>query len=107
MRLYYLSFASDTAFLGCVFVEGRELVDAVRAAHRLGINPGGEVLGAPVPEDMMPPTSYRRRLLTEPELEEVDRVVGGSGLVRGVSSDAGLGAENVIDARTAAALRPN
>jgi hypothetical protein len=52
---WYLSFAEPKppfgrGFLGGAVVEGRGVVSAVLRAHELGINPGGEVRGIPVPE---------------------------------------------------------
>ena len=44
MRLYWLSFADDDRLLGVAFVEGMTAIDAVREAHSLGCNPGGEVM---------------------------------------------------------------
>jgi hypothetical protein len=51
MTIWYLSFATTERFLGAAVIEAHEMLDAVAEAHRLGINPGGEVLGVPVPEE--------------------------------------------------------
>lgn len=49
MAIFYISFADDEAgFLGAVFVEGRDGGDALRVAHRRGINPGGEAMIVPL-----------------------------------------------------------
>ena len=51
--------------LGCCIVLGDSMVDAIKCAHMLGCNPGGEVVGcevASVPADMI------GRMLTPDEL---------------------------------------
>jgi len=48
--LFYLSFASEAGFLGVAIVEADDFLDAVKCAHELGINPGGQVLGFPLPK---------------------------------------------------------
>lgn len=50
MSLFYLSFADpgrrrDAQFLGAAIVRAQTMPEAVKAAHALGINPGGEVVG--------------------------------------------------------------
>jgi hypothetical protein len=50
--LFYLSFATDAGFLGACVVEARTVAHAARRCHELGINPGGEVLGAPIPNEL-------------------------------------------------------
>ncbi len=67
---HYLSFASDAGFLGGCIVRGDDVVEAAKEAHRLGCNPGGEVLGAPVPADLMPKDGYTGRLLQKHEIDE-------------------------------------
>lgn len=67
---HYLSFATDEGFRGGVIVRGEDVVEATKEAWRLGCNPGGEVLGAPVPDDLMPPEKYCNRLLTKAEIDE-------------------------------------
>lgn len=47
---WWLSFADDTGFLGVAIVQASLMELAVSQAHSLGINPGGEVFGHPVPE---------------------------------------------------------
>ncbi len=44
--IFWLSFAGDEGHLGCCIVEAGNFLGAVREAHRLGCNPGGEVRGA-------------------------------------------------------------
>lgn len=50
MSLWYLSFVDDH-FLGACVVEAPSMPDACRKAWALNINPGGQVLGVPVPEN--------------------------------------------------------
>lgn len=52
---YWLSFADASRphgeqLLGVCIVHAVGMVNAVRAAHALGINPGGEVRGIPIDE---------------------------------------------------------
>jgi hypothetical protein len=59
--------------LGVALVEGENILAAIPEAHRLGCNPGGEVLGFLVPEDVdvrIGP-QWRNRLLTSSEAETV------------------------------------
>lgn len=66
---WWLSFAESGRFLGVVVTRAPSLVWAIRRAHRLGVNPGGQVLGGQVPDDLVP-ASVRDRLLCEAEAQE-------------------------------------
>ena len=83
MSTWWLSFCDPnlpegSQFLGVsiVRVHGGDIVLAASAAHILGCNPGGEVQGFDL-EHMGPmvPDSYRDRLLTRAECDEVDAIV--------------------------------
>jgi len=67
---WYLSFA-DEAFNGACIVEADGMVEAVKEAHRLRINPGGQVRGNPIPEDAVYDPAYRNRLLNKDDLQEM------------------------------------
>ena len=56
-------------FLGVAIVEAEDVVTAAMQAHLLGINPGGEVMGVLLPDDLLPPEHWRNRLLTREEAE--------------------------------------
>jgi hypothetical protein len=73
---FYLSFAGKSGFLGGVIVEAHGVVTATRRASDLNINPGGEVMCCPIPEDKlhMVPEDLRNRLLSEREVR--DRLEG-------------------------------
>jgi len=59
-------------FLGVAIVAASDLLSAVRETHRLGCNPGGEVLGhGPFPIDTIP-ARYFDRLLTKAEIDAID-----------------------------------
>lgn len=45
---WWLSFAKPEESLGVCVVEADTFMGAVIKTHRMGINPGGEVLGTPV-----------------------------------------------------------
>jgi hypothetical protein len=69
----YCSFADDDGFLGGVIVEASNVVEAAIVASMLGINPGGEVLGAPCPS--VPPERFRNRLLSLDDLNALDEAM--------------------------------
>ncbi len=73
-RWWWLSFADKdkapgTQFLGAVIIEGSCFLNATHRAHMLNINPGGEVMCMPIPDDKLHnfPENMRNRLLSEPE----------------------------------------
>ncbi len=49
---WYLSFAEPGNWLGAIIVQGQGFATALDRANRLGINPGGEVQGFPLSEDL-------------------------------------------------------
>ena len=64
---WWLSFVDDRRpkgqkSLGISIVQGSTLEDAVRVAHRLGCNPGGEVAGKVLPAHLLPFMEHRNRL---------------------------------------------
>ena len=65
---WYLSFATQTDFLGGVIVQGGSVIEATKEAWRLGINPGGEVLGVEVPPEFPLPPDMTNRLLAKDEV---------------------------------------
>jgi hypothetical protein len=70
VALWYLSFAEPGRFLGGVMIEARGLTSALIESHRLGINPGGEVQGTRLPNDVAAsfPPEDRHRLLSKAEI---------------------------------------
>jgi hypothetical protein len=71
MAWFYLSFATKEGWRGAAIVQAPSMIAAVRRAHDLRINPGGEVLLGELPPDMVPPKEWRERLLTKLELETI------------------------------------
>lgn len=67
-RWWYLSFC-DGEFLGAAIVLASGMAHAVARCHQLGINPGGQVLGLPLPEP--PPRGARDRLLDKKGVERL------------------------------------
>jgi hypothetical protein len=68
---WWLSFADGDGFLGAALVAARDFVDAVDVTHRLGINPGGEVLGTEMP--LMPvDAEWTNRLLSLADVRAID-----------------------------------
>jgi hypothetical protein len=62
---------AGSQFLGAIVTDGNNVVEGVKRAHELGINPGGQVLGIPVPEDKFVPEEFCNRLLTVEEAIEL------------------------------------
>lgn len=70
-KTWYLSFADQSGFLGATLARGEDLIDAVRYAHRMGVNPGGEVMGVPLqPGDPMPAEAFGK-LMSKADLERL------------------------------------
>jgi hypothetical protein len=69
---FYLSFASDYAFLGATIVWAHGFLTAMQRASDLGIDPGGEVICYPLPRKHLPrvPADLRDRLLSETEVRK-------------------------------------
>jgi hypothetical protein len=86
--LYWISFASETGFLGVVIVESTSLKGAFREATRRGLNPGGEaaVFQIPTARHRQYAAPYRNRLLSR---AEVAAVFGPSADVKQVLQAAG------------------
>lgn len=63
-----------TQFLGAAIVPGAEIITAVKMAHVLGCNPGGEVQGLPIPPDVdkLIADTWRGRLLSREDCERFD-----------------------------------
>lgn len=77
MRWHWLSFADGnlpkgSQFLGAALVRAPNFIAAVMEAHRLGINPGGEVQGTEAPECFSPRPGWCNRLLSRKECAEFD-----------------------------------
>jgi hypothetical protein len=78
VELWWLSFADPglpegSQFLGVVILEAAGLADAVTKSHLLGLNPGGEILGYPVPGWI--PREWQGRLLTKEEAVAADETL--------------------------------
>ena len=81
MTWYWLSFVDEDTgeFLGVVIIAGNSLESALRASWRLKLNPGGEALGYPIPDQFVPPAKHRNRLLEKHEAKELADSVGKDG----------------------------
>lgn len=68
---WWLSFADHESgqCLGCAFVEGENVVDAIGQAWDLGIDPGGDVLSIRPPKGFRPHEKYQNRLIPSDEAE--------------------------------------
>lgn len=70
LRWHYLSFA-DEKFNGAVILQCHGVTDGVMQTHALGINPGGQVMAVPMPDEVLPAEQYRNRLLTKEDILEI------------------------------------
>jgi len=92
-NIWWLSFVDDSdpskeraPHLGCCLVEAKGMLEAVKEAHRLEINPGGQVRGIEMPDSeearaeveslgmnrlISPKELHERGYLSEREKEEV------------------------------------
>lgn len=79
--MMWLSFADPTRptgrqFLGAAIVRADRIITAVRRAHALGINPGGEVMSMWIDPAMARSLSFKlpiERLLSPEEARELHR----------------------------------
>lgn len=75
----YCSCVGEEGFRGAFIVKAKDLRRAVKAANRLGINPGGEIMGVVVPADIAAHPATRKyvgRLLTREEISKHDFEMG-------------------------------
>lgn len=73
MRWVYLSFADADGFRGGCVVEAKGIIGAVARCNVLGINPGGEVMLADIPDEVLAsiPDDAKDVLLSRERLREV------------------------------------
>jgi hypothetical protein len=74
--LWWLSFANPGEPLGVAIVRAADVVAAIRVAHALGINPGGEVFGLRIVADKRERLSfsldpYMDRLMPDAEARQL------------------------------------
>ncbi len=76
MKLWWLSFADANKpegqqFNGAVMVEAHDFIGAVKVAHALGVNPGGECKGAEFPDTLAArvPRFKREKLMDAEEAQ--------------------------------------
>jgi hypothetical protein len=67
---WYLSYADKAVFLGGVIVRAFGFVHACQRARDLSINPGGQILGVPIPTPQNPAAKYVDKLLSRQQLTE-------------------------------------
>jgi hypothetical protein len=84
MKLWWLSFAdpnkpTGTQFLGASIVKAHRFDEAVKVAHILGCNPGGEVKGFELPSDYRVPDEFVGKLMDKEQCKAFDKTVGGPG----------------------------
>ena len=65
---WYLSFADDSGFLGGCIVNALGPTDAVLQAHKMGINPGGEVLSILIPDGAPLEDGWKNKLLSKQDM---------------------------------------
>jgi hypothetical protein len=72
---WWLSFAGEAGFLGAILTRARGFITAVQKTHELGINPGGEVKGVQIPDEIMTQapidhTQFADQILSKQDIEE-------------------------------------
>lgn len=75
-KLWWLSFADDTGFLGACIAEGEDMKAAIRDAWAHRINPGGSVKGYQLDrgrEELRPFVIHK--LYSKDEINEIDEAV--------------------------------
>lgn len=66
---YLLSFVDESGFLGATVLRAQGMLTAIRQAHKLGINPGGEVMATPMPAALKaPPDEICEKLIQDKTL---------------------------------------
>jgi hypothetical protein len=70
----YFSFVGEEGFLGANVVLSGGYFAGLRLTHKLKINPGGEVLGGPWPEEI--PEEFLNRLLTNEDIDRMSEMFG-------------------------------
>ena len=68
---FYLSFAGPEGFRGGAIVAANGILSATMVCNVLGINPGGEVMAVPIPEDRIPAAEWFNRLLSKTDLQNL------------------------------------
>lgn len=94
LKSFYFSFVDREGggahWLGGMYVKGTDLIDAVRASHEIGQNPGGELLSIELHEDQaaeLPLSVYDKLYKTTEELQAALAEAGlDSTLTRGDGS---------------------
>lgn len=79
MSYFWLSFCNPkkpkgTQFLGACIVEAISFIQAVKVAHIIGCNPGGEVKGVPIPNNLKIPSKWINTLLKYEECQQLDEI---------------------------------
>jgi hypothetical protein len=79
---WWLSFADVSRpegqqFLGVAIVEAQTMGEATMKTHRLGINPGGQIMGSQLPESFHVPPEKTDRLLGRDEAQVLAVLAGG------------------------------
>lgn len=68
---WYLSYCDDDGFRGCCVVKASDMLSATMASIIIGINPGGEVLGAEMTDEHAAPFP-KDVLISKEELFRID-----------------------------------
>jgi hypothetical protein len=71
-KWHYVSFA-DTSFREVVIIKAHGVTDAITKCHTLGINPGGQVMCVPMPDEVINQVSesHRNRLLSKEDVQSI------------------------------------
>ncbi len=72
---WWLSFADQNGFRGCVITHANEFTEALTDATLHNCNPGGECRGLPIPPHKVVPLEWTYRTLSRAEAEELGKLL--------------------------------
>ena len=73
---FYISYATETTFLGAAVVQASDPIGAGLRAHELGIDPGGQAVAIEIGAEPRFPVEMRDVLLTKAQLSAYDEAQG-------------------------------
>jgi hypothetical protein len=76
---WWLSFVDETGFRGAILTRATGFITAIQKTHDLGINPGGEVKGCPIPDEIISASPYNHAQYADQLLsrQDIKQKLGG------------------------------
>lgn len=77
---WWLSFVDDSGFRGAILTRANGIGTALTKTHLLGINPGGEVCGIEIPDEVIDTSPYNHKYSADQLLskEDIELKLGGA-----------------------------